>query len=71
MLEERREWILEVRKQTGAFPVELEAFYTRFEVPDKVSVGVHVMRLMDSNRSRKRLLLKERRMRKRLLLKRR
>ncbi|EER08675.1 conserved hypothetical protein [Perkinsus marinus ATCC 50983] len=42
MLEERREWILEVRKQTGAFPVELEAFYTRFEVPDKVSVGVHV-----------------------------
>ncbi|KAF4662820.1 hypothetical protein FOL47_006043 [Perkinsus chesapeaki] len=33
MLEERRQWMLEVRKQTGAFPAEFDAFYTRFDQP--------------------------------------
>ncbi|KAF4756422.1 hypothetical protein FOZ62_007070, partial [Perkinsus olseni] len=39
MLDERREWILEVRKQTGAFPADLEAFYTRFDQPEETVEG--------------------------------
>merc|ERR1711934_874606 len=31
LLEERRQWILDYRKETGVFPPEFEEFYRRFD----------------------------------------
>merc|ERR1712188_260736 len=33
LLEERRQWILDYRKETGVFPPEFEEFYRRFDEP--------------------------------------